>query len=62
MFAYQTLALRVPRPHPAGCLAAHRIAAVPQRAGWLTIAVVGIFATVVTHHVTSYVLVAAPDA
>lgn len=57
MFAYQTLAVtflgltllatwRLTAPQPSR-----------ERAGWLTIAVVGIFTTTVTHHVTSYVLV-----
>ena len=60
MFAYQTLAVAF---LGLTLLAAWRLTASPpsrERAGWLTIAVVGIFATVVTHHVTSYVLAAAP--
>lgn len=58
MFIYQTLALpffgltllaawRLPSERTAG-----------PRAGWLTLAALTIVATVVTHHVTSYVLVA----
>jgi hypothetical protein len=59
MFIYQTLAL----PFlgltllAAGRLAEQRTSG--QRLGWFTIAVLAIVATVVTHHVTSYVLVAA---
>jgi hypothetical protein len=58
MFIYQTLAL----PFlgltllAAGRLAERRTSG--QRAGWFTTAVLAIVATVVTHHVTSYVLVA----
>jgi hypothetical protein len=58
MFIYQTLALlffgltllaarRLPSPGAAG-----------QRIGWFTLAVLAMAATVVTHHITSYVLVA----
>ncbi len=58
MFVYQTLAVpflgltvlavwRLASPRTAG-----------NRAGWFTIAVLSAFATVVTHHVTSYMLVA----
>lgn len=58
MFAYQTLALsffglavaaawRLSSPQTAG-----------KRAGWVTVAVLAIAATVVTHHITSYMLVA----
>lgn len=58
MFIYQTLALlffgltllaarRLPSPGAAG-----------QRLGWFTLAVLAIAATVVTHHITSYMLVA----
>jgi hypothetical protein len=58
MFVYQTLALpffgltvlatcRLAAPQPAG-----------HRAGWFTVAVLSAGATVVTHHVTSYLLVA----
>jgi hypothetical protein len=58
MFIYQTLAL----PFLAlTLLAAWRLTSqrtAGQRAGWLTLAVLAIVATVVTHHVTSYVLVA----
>ena len=60
MFAYQTLALTF---LGLTLLAVWRLTApAPPRmqAGWLTIAVVGIFATVVTHHVASYMLVATP--
>jgi hypothetical protein len=60
MFAYQTLALAF---LGLTLLAAWRLTAPePSRkpVGWLTIALVGIFATVVTHHVTSYMLVATP--
>jgi hypothetical protein len=60
MFAYQTLAVTF---LGLVLLAAWRLTAPSptlKRAGWLTIAVVGILATVVTHHVTSYVLVATP--
>jgi hypothetical protein len=57
MFIYQTLAL----PFLAlTLLAAWRLAsplAAGERAGWLILAVLSIVATVVTHHVTSYVLV-----
>jgi hypothetical protein len=58
MFIYQTLAL----PFLAlTLLAAWRLATgedPAQRVGWLIIAIVAIAATVVTHHVTSYVLIA----
>ena len=58
MFVYQTLALPF---FGLTVLAAARLAA-PQaagrRAGWFTVAVVSACATVVTHHVTSYLLVA----
>lgn len=58
MFIYQTLAL----PFLAlTLLAAWRLAsplAAGERAGWLILALLSIVATVVTHHVTSYVLVA----
>jgi hypothetical protein len=58
MFIYQTLAL----PFLAlTLLAAWRLPSLlagGERAGWLTLAVLSIVATVVTHHVTSYVLVA----
>jgi hypothetical protein len=58
MFIYQTLAL----PFLAlTLLAAWRLASnrtSGQRAGWLTLAMLAIVATVVTHHVTSYVLAA----
>jgi hypothetical protein len=58
MFIYQTLAL----PFLAlTLLAACRLAsplAARERVGWLILAALSIVATVVTHHVTSYVLVA----
>ena len=58
MFVYQTLAV----PFLAlTLLAVYRLAqpqAAGSRAGWFTIAVLAALATVVTHHVTSYVLVA----
>jgi GT2 family glycosyltransferase len=58
MFVYQTLAL----PFLAlTLLAAWRLAewgATGQRTGWLTFGALAIAATVVTHHVTSFVLVA----
>jgi hypothetical protein len=58
MFVYQTLALPF---FGLTVLAAYRLAA-PQgagrRAGWFTVAVLSACATVVTHHVTSYLLVA----
>ena len=58
MFVYQTLAVPF---LGLTVLAIYRLAA-PQtvggRAGWFTIAAVSALATVVTHHVTSYVLVA----
>jgi hypothetical protein len=58
MFIYQTLAL----PFLAlTLLAARRLASplpVGERVGWLIFAVLSIVVTVVTHHVTSYVLVA----
>jgi hypothetical protein len=58
MFVYQTVALpflglallatwQLTRPQSSG-----------DRAGWLTVAVLSVIATVVTHHVTSYVLLA----
>jgi hypothetical protein len=59
MFVYQTLALAF---LGLTVLAAHHLAAqkpVADRGGWITVAVLGAFATVVTHNVTSYVLVAA---
>jgi hypothetical protein len=59
MFVYQTLALAF---FGLTVLAAHHLASqktVSDRGGWLTIAVLAAFATVVTHNVTSYVLVAA---
>jgi hypothetical protein len=58
MFVYQTLALPF---LGLTLLAAWRLALVRgtgQRVGWLTLAALAIAATVVTHHVTSYVLVA----
>jgi hypothetical protein len=58
MFVYQTLALPF---FGLTLLATYRLAA-PQaaghRAGWFTVAVLSACATVVTHHVTSYLLVA----
>ena len=49
----------LPRAHIAGGLEADLTAKQSgQRAGWLILAVLAIVATVVTHHVTSYVLVA----
>ena len=58
MFVYQTLALPF---FGLTVLASGRLAA-PQaaghRAGWFTVAVLSACATVVTHHVTSYLLVA----
>ena len=58
MFIYQTLALPF---LGITLLTAWRLASrltAGQRAGWLSLAVLAIAATVVTHHVTSYVLVA----
>ena len=58
MFVYQTLALPF---LGLTVLAVYRLAAPPQagrRGGWFTLAVLSAFATVVTHHVTSYLLVA----
>jgi hypothetical protein len=58
MFVYQTLALPF---FGLTLLAAWRLPAqttARPRAGWLTLAALAIVATVVTHHVTSYVLVA----
>jgi hypothetical protein len=58
MFIYQTLAVPF---FGLTLLAAHRLAArtaADNRVGWLVIAVASGLATVVTHHVTSYVLVA----
>jgi len=58
MFVYQTLALPF---FGLTLLAAWRLpsqTATRARTGWLTLAVLMIVATVVTHHVTSYVLVA----
>jgi hypothetical protein len=58
MFVYQTLALPF---LGLTLLAAWRLPSQPAgrpRVGWLTLAVLAIVATVVTHHVTSYVLVA----
>jgi hypothetical protein len=58
MFVYQTLALPF---FGLTLLAVYRLAA-PQaagsRAGWFTVAALSAFATVATHHVTSYLLVA----
>jgi hypothetical protein len=58
MFVYQTLALPF---FGLALLAVCRLAA-PQaagrRAGWFTVAALSVFAVVVTHHVTSYLLVA----
>jgi hypothetical protein len=57
MFVYQTLALPF---LGITLLATLRLAtqrSASQRAGWLTVAVLAIMATVVTHHATSYVLV-----
>ena len=59
MFVYQTLALAF---FGLTVLAAQHLAAqktTGDRGGWLTIALLAAFATVVTHNVTSYVLVAA---
>ena len=59
LYVYQTLALPF---LGLTLLAAWRLASVReagQRIGWLTLAILTIAATVVTHHVTSYVLVAA---
>ncbi len=59
MFVYQTLALAF---LGLTVLAAKHLASqktTSDRGGWLTIAVLAAFATVVTHNVTSYVLVAA---
>jgi hypothetical protein len=59
MFIYQTLALPF---LGLTLLAAWRLASRPAgepRAGWLAVAAAAIATTVVTHHVTSYVLVAA---
>ncbi len=56
MFVYQTLALPF---LGLTLLAAWRLSALKapeERVGWLTVAVLAIGATVVTHHVTSYVL------
>ena len=58
MFIYQTLALPF---FGLTLLAAWRLTSRRthgQRAGWLSLAVLAIIATVVTHHITSYVLVA----
>jgi hypothetical protein len=58
MFIYQTLALPF---FALTLLAAWRLASsrtAGQRASWLTLAILTIVATVVTHHVTSYVLAA----
>lgn len=58
MFIYQTLALSF---LGLTLLAAWRLPSsltASERAGWLILAVLSIVATVVTHHVTSYVLVA----
>jgi hypothetical protein len=58
MFVYQTLALAF---LGLAVLAAQHLSAqktVGDRAGWLIVAVLAAFATVVTHNVTSYVLVA----
>ncbi len=58
MFVYQTLALPF---FGLTLLATWRLPALEapgQRVGWLTVAVLAIAATVVTHHVTSYVLAA----
>jgi hypothetical protein len=58
MFSYQTLALPF---LGLTLLAAWRLASrrpAGQRAGWLALAVLTIAATVVTHHITSYALVA----
>lgn len=57
MFAYETLAMAF---LGLALLAAWRLVApgaVGGRGGWFTIAVMSIIATVVTHHVTSYILV-----
>lgn len=59
MFSYQTLAVAF---LGLAMLAAWRLASadsVETRARWLTLAVLAVMATVITHHVTSYVLVAA---
>jgi hypothetical protein len=58
MFVYQTLALPF---FGLTVLATYRLAApraTGHRAGWFTVAVLSAGATVVTHHVTSYLLVA----
>jgi hypothetical protein len=58
MFVYQTLALPF---LGLTVLATYRLAAAQageRRAGWFTVAVLAACATVVTHHVTSYLLVA----
>ena len=59
MFAYQTLAVAF---FGLALLAAWRLAARQadgHRAGWLTVAILAILATVVTHHATSFMLVVA---
>ncbi len=59
MFIYQTLALPF---LGLSLLAASRLASrrtYGLRAGWLTLAIVSIIAVVMTHHITSYILVAA---
>ncbi len=56
MFAYQTLAVAF---LAVTVLAAwHVTAGRERRAGWMAVAVIGLLATVITHHVTSYVLAA----
>lgn len=58
IFAYQTLAIAF---FGLALLAAWRVAAGQadaHRAGWLTVAILAILATVVTHHATSFMLVA----
>ena len=61
MFVYQTLALAF---FGLAVLSTMHLAAQKRtgdRGGWLTIALLAVFATVVTHNVTSYVLVAAME-
>ncbi len=61
MFVYQTLALAF---FGLAVLSTMHLAAqkpTSDRGGWLTIALLAVFATVVTHNVTSYVLVAAME-
>jgi hypothetical protein len=58
MFIYQTLALPFLGLTLLALLRLSSRGTAGQRAGWLILAVVAIVATVVTHHITSYVLMA----